>query len=1373
MTRQLPSTRFRLTATGTITQSAALTTTNAFTQNAGTFQGGTANLNFGAFELTAGTFTATAGVLNINNSFFSATGGTFNANSGTVSINSNSQNFNAPLTFNNLTFTNTSNPAANSIINGTLTLQSGQLNGGASLIANGNVVYGAGFTGGQTKIRFQDAATRTVQLNASNGLLGMIINNPNITVRTADSAASTIISTTTLQQGRLEQGSGDLTFAAFGNFNVPGFDVSGGTFQGSTGAAIFNTTIGLSSGNLNAGSGNFGTNVTNCPAFPQANYFFQQSGGSFNGSSSNAKFCDLRRTGGSFTAPSGNLTILTYGDFTGGTFNANNGTLIIENNVTIIAPGFALNNVTLSGVNAHSIAGTPKPQINGTFDLAEGQFSSGEVAANGDVVYGANFTGGGGRLFFEGTATRTINLPARNILLGMTLDNPNVTVTTSGAGASTFVNFVEVKRGLFQQGNAVLNFGINSLNVSGGTFQGSSSDLNAAGIATSGGAFQGGAGLVNVTGTINTSGGTFSSGGAVNLFTYTQTGGTFNAPNGLMTVVADWTHTAGGNFNPGTSGTVKFTGYNTFNCANTIFFSATTTETFNNLEIANTFCNRRLVFPNATLIVNGDLRLTAAGIEGGKIRPLGTTTIDAGNNSYVSSTILEYIAPNRAFVINNPSEATRTLPIEMNAPNSTLTSSGTGRLNVYALDLKDGTVNQGAGVWDLTNAGLIQNFGFYKQSGGTFNGNSFELFVNPQLSGGEFNSGTGKFTGNPLITGGTMTLNGDMDSTELTLQGGTFNAPLGTLKLGAGGNCIFSHTTVGGTFNPRTGTVIANPCNFDVNARETFNNLIFTGGGGSIATNDTLVANGTTTFNGSFSNGGSIEANGDVQHSNGGSGNTNGNPNTGTTVLKFVDTATRTINFNTSNANYTVINTLVDNPNITINLGTTENATASFNNGLTLRQGTINQGAGQVPILIYNQSGGTYNGGTYSSNTNLNQIGNFTLSGGTFNAAPTTTFNGNFTHTAGGEFNEGTGTVFFVSTFNGANGIIDVNGTETFNNVNFRSGNGTNIASGDTLIINGLTTLQAGTINGGTLDVKRNVEALAVNLGGSFRGGDANVIFSGATDQIFTNPSGFPTFGGTWMIDKPNSSGFADKSENNSAIAAPSTLFLNGNVGNSNTGGSLPLSFPNMNLVSGFVEQGSGANLSLGSFSSALGTSFINLGDGDLILAGNLTNNGFMNINGSGSGCPQPDAVLFRSSVAGTQRNWNGSGTFRITDVDVQDQAGNALITANSSTNAINNGANWTFTGNCLTTASTVAIGGKVTNAKGRGIANVRLTLTSSDGAVRQTVTNAFGVYRFVEVRAGETYLIEARAKRFQFSDSTQSVSVTEDLSNINFTALQ
>ncbi len=87
------------------------------------------------------------------------------------------------------------------------------------------------------------------------------------------------------------------------------------------------------------------------------------------------------------------------------------------------------------------------------------------------------------------------------------------------------------------------------------------------------------------------------------------------------------------------------------------------------------------------------------------------------------------------------------------------------------------------------------------------------------------------------------------------------------------------------------------------------------------------------------------------------------------------------------------------------------------------------------------------------------------------------------------------------------------------------------------------------------------------------------------------------------------------------------------------------------------------------------------------------------------------------------------------------------------------------------TTAATVSISGRVMTASGRGIVNVRLTLTDSSGEVRTATTTSFGYYRFDDVQAGETYILSAAGKRYTFSQPVQVLYINEETDAVNFIA--
>jgi predicted outer membrane repeat protein len=84
------------------------------------------------------------------------------------------------------------------------------------------------------------------------------------------------------------------------------------------------------------------------------------------------------------------------------------------------------------------------------------------------------------------------------------------------------------------------------------------------------------------------------------------------------------------------------------------------------------------------------------------------------------------------------------------------------------------------------------------------------------------------------------------------------------------------------------------------------------------------------------------------------------------------------------------------------------------------------------------------------------------------------------------------------------------------------------------------------------------------------------------------------------------------------------------------------------------------------------------------------------------------------------------------------------------------------------TTAASVSVSGRVT-ARGRGISNAVVHLTSQSGEILTSRTNRLGYYTFTDLAAGETYIFNVFSKRYQFNP--QVVNLTEDLAELDFSA--
>jgi CSLREA domain-containing protein len=80
-----------------------------------------------------------------------------------------------------------------------------------------------------------------------------------------------------------------------------------------------------------------------------------------------------------------------------------------------------------------------------------------------------------------------------------------------------------------------------------------------------------------------------------------------------------------------------------------------------------------------------------------------------------------------------------------------------------------------------------------------------------------------------------------------------------------------------------------------------------------------------------------------------------------------------------------------------------------------------------------------------------------------------------------------------------------------------------------------------------------------------------------------------------------------------------------------------------------------------------------------------------------------------------------------------------------------------------------VTVGGRVTTGGGRGVANVRVTLTDG-GTTLFAQTNPFGYYRFANLTPGTTYAVALMHKYYMF-DPPQYVTIDQNRSDLNFIA--
>ncbi len=208
--------------------------------------------------------------------------------------------------------------------------------------------------------------------------------------------------------------------------------------------------------------------------------------------------------------------------------------------------------------------------------------------------------------------------------------------------------------------------------------------------------------------------------------------------------------------------------------------------------------------------------------------------------------------------------------------------------------------------------------------------------------------------------------------------------------------------------------------------------------------------------------------------------------------------------------------------------------------------------------------------------------------------------------------------------------------------------------------------------------------SLTINTGAPFTlaGANAlNVLGTWTNNGTFTHSAGSVAFNG---------------STNQTIGGTSANTFLTLTIANTGTGNevvsltsaALTTVSTALNVSDGTFDMGASSDLTTNTVTVAAAGTFRNFGTGDLTLSGNLANAGAVRFSANGSPCGDADDILIRSSVGGTQRNWTGAGTFALSDVNVQDQAGTAVIAVQSGTNNGNNGINWTFVA-CLSNTYT------------------------------------------------------------------------------------
>ncbi len=138
--------------------------------------------------------------------------------------------------------------------------------------------------------------------------------------------------------------------------------------------------------------------------------------------------------------------------------------------------------------------------------------------------------------------------------------------------------------------------------------------------------------------------------------------------------------------------------------------------------------------------------------------------------------------------------------------------------------------------------------------------------------------------------------------------------------------------------------------------------------------------------------------------------------------------------------------------------------------------------------------------------------------------------------------------------------------------------------------------------------------------------------------------------------------------------------------------------------------------------------------------------------------------TITQSVIAG------GGGTSVGNTYQVEGTIGQALagVTSNGPSYSVKSGF---WTSQLTPSAATVSVGGRVMvgGANGKGIINVKVSVTDASGTTRSVLTGTGGKYRFDDLEAGQIYVFTVTAKRYTFDLPTIIHSATENFDELNF----
>ncbi|HTH55081.1 MAG TPA: hypothetical protein VL728_03500, partial [Cyclobacteriaceae bacterium] len=807
---------------------------------------------------------------------------------------------------------------------------------------------------------------------------------------------------------------------------------------------------------------------------------------------------------------------------------------------------------------------------------------------------------------------------------------------------------------------------------------------------------------------------------------------TSNVGSGVSTVSGPNTLTLTGALTivPGTSLTfaTNLTGTTVVYTSTLATTSTLTVNTGSNLMLSSTITVNSANGNSVNAVLAGGGTVTSTALN------LGTNVTPASTQTTALTYTLSSLTLSGALTVRTDNSGANNNNATFNHQSGSISATGALALNFSAGTTSVGTYTMASGAQTgtlLLGAAAPVSTAGTGTSSITFNGTGSTVSYNrggaQTVYGVNYNNLTLATSGVKTLQVATTQINGN-----LTLSGTAQATAVvaldinGSVSLGAGttfSESTFTHTVAGdwtnngGAFTVSTGTIT-----FDgsgpqaINgtaAAQTFNNITLSKSAGTLlsvggSTISLTVANLTET-SGNFSAPATLTASGNLTVTTGtytastntsiaGNFSNSATFNAGGGTVTFTKAAgTQTLNSGGSsffNVSHTGAGILQLNSNPLSTTGTFSNSTGTFdanglghtvtglatvsggtyqatttqtfNGGLTISGGTVTMASGTL-----NTTDLSLSTGTLTAPPAMNVSGNWSKTGGTFTPGALVTFNGAGTQTLN------SGGTSFVGISHSGSGTLQLTSNALAGTAAFTNSGGPFDANSQSVTITGLTTISAGNYLASTATQTFN-GGLTVSGSGVFVGstGDVSVTDVTLTLGSFTAPSGSFMVSGNWSRTGATFTPGTNTVTFTKAAVGTQTL---------NSGGA---SFYNI---------------------SHTGTGTLQLSTNALTVTGAFTNSaGIFDANGLGNTVAGLTTVSGGTYTASTAtQSLNGGLTISGSGV-VNGSTGTIAIAGNLS---IANGSTMSGTGTTLTVTGVSTIGGGV---------NGSLTLASSSTAIFQ-----------------------------------------------------